>query len=132
MPTSFLKWNLLITDIGFILYWTIAALNILPPAWMYKDFQNPILFAWNWSFAPLDVVASGLGIFSLWLARKGSSNWNLLAFVSICMTFCAGLMAISFWVIRQDFELLWWLPNLYLIFWPVIYVISITRKSKSA
>src|SRR5262245_9041975 len=122
MPNSFLRWNLLLTDIGFLLYWLASALSLFPAEWLYKDHSNPILMAWNWSFAPVDLAASASGLLALWLARAGRINWSQWALISLSLTFCAGLMAIAFWSLRSDFELAWWLPNLYLVAWPLCAV----------
>jgi len=67
----------LITDLGFIVYWVSAASNLIPSAWLYEDGDNPILVAWNWSFAPVDLAASVLGLTSLVLARRvlGPGLW---------------------------------------------------------
>jgi hypothetical protein len=35
------------------------------------------------------------------------------------LTCCAGLLALSFWALRRDFDWTWWLPNAYLMVWPV-------------
>jgi hypothetical protein len=128
MPSTFLRWNLLITDVGFIVYWVSAALNLFPSDWLYKDYDDPILFAWNWSFAPVDLAASLLGLSSLVLARKGSKSWPLLSMLSVSLTFCAGLMAVSFWTIRRDFEPGWWVPNLYLVIWTLFALAQFFRR----
>ena len=54
---------LLVTDLGFILYWSMSLLillgvDIVPQAWLFKDYDDPIVYAWNWSFFPLDMVLS--------------------------------------------------------------------------
>jgi hypothetical protein len=127
MPASFIRWNLLITDIGFLSYWAAAAMGVFPSEWLYKDYDNPILVAWNWSFAPVDLAASTLGLYSLALARLGRPAWSAYALISAALTFCAGLMALSFWALRSDFDLAWWLPNLYLVIWPLIAVPQLVR-----
>jgi len=132
MPTSFLRWNLLLTDIGFLLYWIASALSLLPPEWLYKDHGNPILMAWNWSFVPVDFAASASGLAALWLARAGRATWSHWALVSLSLTFCAGLMAVTFWSLRADFEFSWWVPNLYLVAWPAFGVCSLLPRSKDA
>lgn len=119
MPSPFLRLNLLLTDIGFLLYWCASAFDLFPPHWLYKDHHNPVLMAWNWSFAPVDLLASATGLCALWLARNGRSAWSTWALVSLSLTFCAGLMAIAFWALRRDFDIAWWLPNLYLVAWPL-------------
>lgn len=126
-PPATLKANLLVTDIGFISYWFVSVVSLLPADWLYKDAGNPILMAWNWSFAPIDLIASCLGLASMALARKGHDTWRPLALLSMSMTFCAGLMAISFWALRKDFDLSWWLPNLYLVIWPIIFAPTLIR-----
>lgn len=135
MPSAFLRWNLLITDLGFILYWASAALNLFPPEWLYKDGDDPILVAWNWSFAPVDLTASVLGLASLALARRRQrqtvASWSLVAMLSVALTFCAGLMAVSFWALRGDFDPAWWLPNPYLVIWPSIAVAQVFRVNKA-
>jgi hypothetical protein len=116
----FLRTNLLITDLDFIFYWLITAFNLLPFDWLFQDYTNPLLIAWNWSFAPVDLMASLTGLWSLHLMRHQHSNWKITAIISLTLTFCAGLMAISFWTLRHDFDPSWWIPNLYLIFWSLL------------
>jgi hypothetical protein len=131
MPNFFLRWNLLLTDIGFLLYWLASVLSLFPPEWLYKDHSNPILMAWNWSFVPIDLAASASGLLALWRARAGRFDWSQWALISLSLTFCAGLMAITFWSLRSDFDLAWWLPNLYLVAWPACAVYSLLKKSQS-
>ena len=117
-----LRWHLLITDIGFLCYWLITALGILPAAWLFKDYDNPILVAWNWSFAPIDILASLLGLAALFAAKRQINRAHQLVLISLALTFCAGFMALAFWTLRQDFDLFWWLPNLYLTIWPLFFI----------
>jgi hypothetical protein len=42
--------------------------------------------------------------------------------VSLLLTLCSGLMAISFWIYHNDFDLGWWIPNLFLLFYPMFYL----------
>jgi hypothetical protein len=35
--------------------------------------------------------------------------------------FCSGLQAIAFWVLRQDYDPTWWIPNLCLMVLPLLY-----------
>ncbi len=104
----------LVIDLGFLAYWSVSALDLVPADWMFKDHQDPILDHWNWSFLPLDLVASATGMFALRRARR-DAPWHSLAIVSLALTWCAGLQAVSFWFLRSDFDLAWWLPNLFLI-----------------
>lgn len=85
------------------------------------------MVAWNWSFAPIDLAASALGLYSLTLAKLGKPVWRTYSVISVSLTFCAGLMAVSFWAIQRDFNLGWWLPNLYLVLWPIITVRQLAR-----
>ena len=112
----------LATDIGFILYWVITLIGVIPPAYLFKDYHNPILNAWNWSFLPLDLFVSATGLWSLRLAAHNDERWKKMALVSLVLTFSSGLMAIVFWSIRRDFDLSWWLPNLYLMLYPIYYI----------
>lgn len=111
-----------LVDIGFILYWTITYFHLLPPEWLYKDYTNPILVDWNWSFFPIDMLISFSGLNSIRLYRKQSASWSFFAISSLYLTLCSGLMAISFWVFHQDFDMTWWIPNLFLLGYPVYYI----------
>ncbi|MDP1909530.1 MAG: DUF5360 family protein [Alphaproteobacteria bacterium] len=120
------RWGLLVTDWGFILYWSataLAAMQViaLPTEWMFRDYADPAMVAWNWSFAPLDLLASAFGLLAVRAARRGA-NWRGAAIVSLALTSCAGLMAIAFWTFAGDFDLAWWAPNLALMLWPLIYL----------
>ena len=107
------------TEIGMLLYWLFAgtvALGVLnvSPEYMYSDYKNPVVVSWNWSFFPLDILFALLGL----CARFGNFNSTrkeLLSNVSLSLMFCAGLMAVSFWVINGDYEVFWWSINLWLL-----------------
>jgi hypothetical protein len=71
-----LKYIFLIVDIGFILYWIITAINIIPPEYLYSDYHNPILVDWNWSFLPLDLFISFTGLTSISLYNRNIIQWK--------------------------------------------------------
>ncbi|MFO1524466.1 MAG: DUF5360 family protein [Turneriella sp.] len=118
----------LITDIGFILYWVITLIGVIPASYLFKDYLNPILSAWNWSFLPLDLMISFSGLWSLRLMSKADARWKNVALISLALTFASGLMALSFWTIRHDFDISWWLPNLYLMLYPVYYIVILSKQ----
>lgn len=120
-----MKNNLLtFTEIGMVSYWlfaTIVALGFLhvPPEYMYSDYNNPLIVSWNWSFLPLDLLFSVTGLMSRF-GNFEAKNKERLSIISLSLMFCAGLMAISFWVINSDFDPFWWAINLWLMllsFW---------------
>jgi hypothetical protein len=117
-----LKPFFLITDTGFIVYWLITLLGWLPESYLYQGYHDPLLVAWNWSFLPLDLLVSATGLGSLWLHRRGDPRWASLALLSLSLTLCSGLQAIAFWALRGDFDLAWWLPNLYLLLYPLAFI----------
>lgn len=123
-----LKIFFLITDIGFILYWLITLLHVIPENLLFKDYTNPILVAWNWSFFPLDIAISVTGLTSLFLHAKKKPVWRKLALISLVLTFCSGLQAISFWAIRADFDIMWWGFNLYL-FYPIFFMKGMLKQT---
>lgn len=122
-----LRLALLITDLAFLAYWTaglasLAGLFALPAPLMYADYDNPIVFAWNWSFLPLDLAFSATGLLAVTAAGRGDPRWRGLALLSLAFTMAAGGMAVSFWVIRQEFNPSWFLPNLALVVWPLAFL----------
>lgn len=129
MPSG-LRTALLLTDLGFIAYWSLTALVAVgllsvPPEYLFSDYHNPLVVAWNWSFAPLDIILSLAGLNAVRLHRANNPSWQGWAIFSLALTFCAGLMAISFWAIRGDFDVTWWIINLALMIWPWIYLPSL-------
>jgi hypothetical protein len=117
-----------VVDIGFIIYWTITYLHLLPQELLYKDYTNSILVDWNWSFFPIDMLISTSGLNAIRLFRKGSNTWVFFALVSLFLTMSSGLMAISFWTFHRDFDLGWWLPNLFLLIYPVFYLRNLNNS----
>jgi hypothetical protein len=100
-----LRLALLVTDLAFLIYWTVglaslAGLFALPASLMYADYDNPIVFAWNWSFLPLDLAFSATGLLAVAAARRGDPRWRSLTLLSLAFTMAAGGMAVSFWIIR--------------------------------
>ena len=118
---------LLITDISFMSYWLVSALVVagivdISTDYLFNDYYNEYVFAWNWSFFPLDVLFAVTGFWSLRLHRLGNPNWLGMALVSMVLTFCAGFMAVSYWALRLEFDPLWWIPNLILVIWPLCFL----------
>ena len=126
---SFLRPLFLVVDFGFIAYWAITLAGVIPDEYLFKDYDNPILSAWNWSFLPLDLAISATGLSALRRAKRGR-RWKKLALVSLVLTSCSGLMAVSFWTLRADFDPAWWLPNAFLLLYPLWFLPALVRDSE--
>lgn len=113
---------LLATDLGFVAYWAVTSIHLIPAPFLFKDYSNPLLMAWNWSLLPLDLCISATGLASVGLYRTGSPAWSALALVSLTLTSCSGLQALAFWAIRADLDLAWWAPNLFLLIYPLVFI----------
>jgi hypothetical protein len=131
MNIRFLKPLMVLTDIGFIAYWLITLLHVIPPDMLFRDYSNPIMVHWNWSFLPLDLFISATGISSLLLSRAGNSAWRQLALISLTLTFVSGLQAIAFWAIAGDFDPWWWGPNLFLMLYPLFFLPKLIFKTET-
>ncbi|MEM7131666.1 MAG: DUF5360 family protein [Chloroflexota bacterium] len=115
----FLRVLLTLTEVGMILYWIFATLVVLKlinvsPELMYSDYQNPLIVSWNWSFFPIDILFALSGLVARYKPMSAQRQ-QLLSAVSLSLMFCAGLMAISFWVLQQSFDPAWWGVNLWLM-----------------
>lgn len=123
-----LKVFLLVTDLGFLVYWAITGLHWIPPEWAYQDYTNPLLVSWNWSFFPLDLAASAFGLsgFLLWRTREKLAS--ALVLISLALTASSGLNALSFWVFRGEFDALWWAANGFLLLWPLPYLVRLLTR----
>ena len=122
-----LKYLLTLTDVLFILYWSIAALLELglldiPQDLMYADYNDPRVVAWNWSFFPLDIIFSIVGLAAVRANAVGSPSWRPLTIISLILTMTAGGMAVSYWAILGEFDPAWFLPNLLLVIWPLFFL----------
>ncbi len=122
-----LKYFFLVTDLGFILYWIITLFQLIPDEFLFKDYKNSIMVSWNWSFLPIDLLISFTGLTGLYLYKKRHKAWKVLSLLSLTLTFCSGLMAISFWAIRKDFDLTWWGVNMYLIIYPLFFLKGLVK-----
>lgn len=126
MPPS-LTVALTITDIAFLIYWTIAALHALallqiPQDWLYANADDPRVVAWNWSFFPLDVAFSLTGLAAVRCARRGDGAWRPLALISLILTMVAGGMAVGYWVLLAEFDPFWIGANALLLIWPIPFL----------
>ncbi len=122
-----LRWTLTAIDVAMLLYWATTALAAiglfnLPPEALYKGYHSPLLVAWNWSFMPLDVAFSLTGLAAIRLANAGDASWRGFAILSLGLTMCAGGMAVGFWALTGDFDPAWWVPNLLLLFVPLLWL----------
>jgi len=120
----------LAVDIGFIVYWLVTALHLIPKEYLFSDYRNPILVAWNWSFMPLDLLVSTTGLISIYWWKKGDTRYVNAALLSLAFTTASGLQAISYWIIRQEFDILWWAPNLFLLVYPWFYIPKLLNNNE--
>jgi hypothetical protein len=121
----------LFVDVGFMVYWFITLMHLIPAPYLYNDYTNPLMVAWNWSFFPIDMLISFTGLGSLRMRGKRDVRWTSLALVSLVLTMASGLMAISFWTLTRDFSLQWWLPNLFLLLYPPFFILKLIRNPGS-
>ncbi|CAH1208807.1 hypothetical protein PAECIP111893_02905 [Paenibacillus plantiphilus] len=124
-----LRWFMIITDIGFVGYWLVTFLELLPKDYLYRDYDNELLVSWNLSFVPLDLLISFTGLLSIYFYRRQFRSWSIFAIISLVLTFCSGLQAIAFWGIRLDFDVWWWTPNLFLLLYPLFFLRRLMRDS---
>lgn len=117
-----LRYFFWVVDVGFIAYWVLTFLAVIPEEYLFKDYHDPILMAWNWSFLPLDLCISATGLASLRMWHKGVPQWRSLAIVSLTLTSCSGLQAVAFWALRSDFDPVWWALNLFLLLYPIFFL----------
>jgi len=108
-----------LTEIAMLLYWALAAalvvgLIYIPPDYMYSDYENPLVVAWNWSFFPIDIAFALCGLWARFANLRPGLARNL-SLIGATLMFCAGTMAISFWSVTGEFEPLWWGMNLWLV-----------------
>jgi hypothetical protein len=125
-------WLMLTTDVGFLIYWTLIATSALPADRMFADYDSPAVTAWNWSFLPLDVLASITGFLALRALRDTRPEASVLLPVSLTLTSTAGGMALAFWAISGDLEWSWWLPNAFLLLFPIPLLIHLARHPAPA
>ena len=135
MSTS-LKSLITVTDVLFIVYWLVVVLSELgllsiPPEMMYADFDDPRVVAWNWSFFPLDIVFSIVGLAAIQANQSGNGIWRPLAIISLILTMTAGGMAVSYWAILKEFDPSWFIPNVVLVVWPIFFLPGLVRGSKT-
>jgi hypothetical protein len=83
--------------------------------------------AWNWSFLPVDLAFSILGLAAVRAARRGNPIWRPLALLSLAFTMVAGGMAVSYWTLLGEFDPSWFLPNLALVIWPLFFLPGLVR-----
>ncbi|MEV7013113.1 DUF5360 family protein [Streptosporangium sp. NPDC051022] len=117
---------MLVTDVGFLVYFSVTGLGLIPPELAFADYADPLMVSWNWSFLWIDLPAAATGLTSLLLARGGVRDASQLMLVSLVLTSASGLMAVAFWTLRGDFSLVWWIPNLYLLLFPLPAIARLT------
>jgi hypothetical protein len=127
---KYLKPFFLVTDIGFIVYWFITFFHLIPESVAFKDYDNPIIIAWNWSFFPLDIFISITGLYSIYQYNKNNPAWMNYALISLVLTFCSGLQAIAFWAFSKNFYIIWWAINLYLMIYPLFFIRTFIAAKK--
>lgn len=131
--SRFLAVALTVTDISFLAYWALTAafaagLTDLPPEILYSNYHDPRVVGWNWSFFPLDVAFSLTGLAAVRMSGRGDPAWRPWALISLTLSSTAGLMAISYWSILWEIELVWFGLNLALFLWPLFFIPRLVRE----
>ena len=116
-----LRYFFLVVDVGFVLYWLVTYFHLVPVTFLFKDYSNPLMVVWNWSFLPIDLAISATGFTAL-LLERGRRPWRGAALLSLTLTFCSGLQAVAFFALNRDFDPVWWGPNLFLLLYPLAFV----------
>ena len=116
--------HLLVCVRGFTL---LACCRFLPDL-LYAHADDPRVVAWNWSFFPLDLAFSLTGLAAVRLSRRGSPLWKPIALISLILTMVAGGMAVGYWALLGEFDPAWFLPNLALLLWPMIFLPRLVRS----
>ena len=127
MATRTIRGLLTITELVMVAYWALAgAMSLglvhIPPEWMYSNHEDPAVVAWNWSFLPIDMLFAATG-----LVRYVQPASPRLADVSSTLMFCAGIMALSYWALRGEFQVYWWAANAWLI---VMAILGFTHRHR--
>lgn len=104
------------TDLGFLAYWIATALGVVSVG------TDPFLQQWNWSFLGVDLIAIGVGLASLLVARRRPAVAERMMLVSLTATAAAGLMALNFYLVRCEFDPAWWAPNAWLVLFPAVAI----------
>ncbi|MCE9600398.1 MAG: YvaD family protein, partial [Spirochaetia bacterium] len=100
-----------------------------PAQFLFPNYEEKVLVIWNWSFLPLDFLVTLTGLTALTLEKQGSPLWKNFAIMSLCFTMASGLMAIGFWSFQGWFDISWWLPNLYLMLYPIVFLAKLLREA---
>lgn len=114
-------------DVGFLAYWLAIGLALFPPEWMFADYADPQVVAWNWSFLPLDLVASATGLAAARALHRGRAGAEPLLATSLSLTATAGGMAIAYWSLLGQFAPGWLAPNVFLLLFPLPALIALVR-----
>ena len=119
-----------VIDVGFIVYWSLIVFRALPPEVMFEGYELREVQAWNWSFFPLDILAAITGIIGQTTKRL---NGSVFLIISLVLTSVAGGMALAYCVVLGYFDILWWLPNLVLLLFPLwpLYQFAIKNPKRS-
>ena len=126
-----------VTDVAFLLYWSIAALALagflaVPGEWMYANYDQADVIAWNWSFFPMDIAFSVSGLMAVSASRRQDPTWRFHALISLTLTMAAGGMAVSYWMILGEFDPFWFGTNLSLVIWPLFFMGGLRREMRTA
>ena len=62
------------------------------------------------------------------LVGRGRPFGREILIVGLTLTFCAGLMAVSFWALYGDVNLGWWAPNIVLMIVPCVLYGKLLRE----
>ncbi|ATW47714.1 DUF5360 family protein [Streptomyces peucetius] len=125
---------------GLLAHRTASLPALVPARHAYEDHDDPVTNDWNHSSLPRDVTASAAGLAAPYLLRCGGTgrfarhraSWGPLMLVPLALTSTAGLQAVVLWALHGDWSVTWWVPERFLLLFPVPSVVLLMRQEAGA
>lgn len=108
---------------GYILYWIFALLGIIP-----VEYSNANEYAYEWSFAIIDILIGLMNLISLFMYLKKNSYWKIMLTITFSISMVVNFHTMVYWVILKNFSDPMWYMAIWVFTYSLIGLVLISNE----
>ncbi|MCK9268165.1 MAG: YvaD family protein [Alkaliphilus sp.] len=108
---------------GYISYWILALLGVIP-----IEYSNANEFAYEWSFAVIDILIGLMNLTSLFMYLRKNLYWKIMLTITLSVSVGINFHTMIYWVILKNFSNPMWFIAMWVFSYSLIGLILISKE----
>lgn len=108
---------------GYISYWILAILGVIP-----IPYSNANEYAYEWSFAVIDILIGLMNLISLFMYKKKNAYWKMMLTITLSISMGINFHTMIYWIILKNFSNPMWFMAMFVFSYSFIGLILLTKE----